>query len=178
VDLEKYINYLAATTLCQNWDGYNKNHYLVYDRQGSKKWFFLPWDLDRTLGDHWDWSFVRADLPIELGTRTSPGITGWNHVMDRFMSHPELRKRLADRLQQLLETEFTMEKLGPVIERIQSTIEADAVLDYRRWPNANGYGMYRDDQVPVAESIKGVKRFIENRRRFLLAELGRFRAKQ
>src|SRR5204862_4955072 len=43
LDLEKYINYLAATTLCQNWDGYSKNHFLVYNgrgsKSGSKKWF-------------------------------------------------------------------------------------------------------------------------------------------
>src|SRR5262249_43305219 len=110
---------------------------------------------------------------IELGTRSSPGITGWNHLMDRFMSHPDLRKRLADRLQQLLDTEFTIEKLGPVIDQMQAAVEVDAALDYRRWPNANR--MYRNDQVPHAESNKGVKRFIENRRRFLLAELPQFR---
>ncbi len=177
VDLEKYINYLAATTLCQNWDGYNKNHFLVYDAKGSKKWFLLPWDLDRALGDHWDWSFGRADLPIELGTHADPGVTGWNHLMDRFFSHPELRKRLADRLQQLLEIEFTLQKLGPVIDQMQAAVESEAPLDYRRWPS-HGNGMYRDDRVPVAQSIETVKRFIEDRRAFLLAELPRFRARQ
>jgi spore coat protein H len=178
VDLEKFINYLAATTLCQNWDGYNKNHFLVFDSMGSKKWSLLPWDLDRALGDHWDWSFGRADLPIALGTHAVPGVTGWNHLMDRFFSHPELRKRLADRIQQLLETEFTIEKLGPVIDQMQAAVEPEAPLDYRRWPNQNGFGMYRDDRVPVAQSIQVVRRFIEDRRAFLLAELPRFRAKQ
>src|SRR5262245_38729163 len=122
LDLEKYINYLAATTLCQNWDGYSKNHFLVYDGRGSKKWFVLPWDLDRSLGDYWDWSFGRADLPVELGTRAKPGVTGWNRLMDRFFSSPELRRRLADRLQQLLEKEFTIQKLGPVIDQMQAVI--------------------------------------------------------
>ena len=51
VDLEKYINYLAAGVLVQNWDCYDKNHFIVCDRKGSQKWFALPWDLDRTFGD-------------------------------------------------------------------------------------------------------------------------------
>ncbi|MBM3833892.1 MAG: hypothetical protein FJ403_11595 [Verrucomicrobia bacterium] len=84
VDLEQYINYLAATTLVQNWDGDNKNHFLVYDGRGSKKWFVVPWDFDRTLGDYWDWSFDKANLSIMLGTERAPGITGWNPWQDRF----------------------------------------------------------------------------------------------
>src|SRR5262245_55798302 len=73
VDLEKYINYLAATVLTQNWDGFNKNHFLVYEGGGSKKWFVVPWDLDRTFGDHWNWSFDVAELPVLLGTQQMPG---------------------------------------------------------------------------------------------------------
>jgi spore coat protein H len=175
LDLEKYINYLAATTLCQNWDGYSKNHFLVYDKRGSKKWFLLPWDLDRALGDHWDWSFGRADLPIELGTEVRPGVTGWNRLMDRFFSHPDLRRRLADRLQQLLEKEFTIEKLGPLIDEMQLAITPEAALDYRRWPNVNSTAWWRNDKLGLDKSIKGVKQFIEDRRAFLLSELPRFR---
>ena len=113
IDLDKYINYLAATTVCQNWDGYNKNHFLVYDKAGSKKWSVLPWDLDRALGDHWDWSFGRANLPIDLGTEQRPAVTSAsNKLMDRFFSNAELRKRLADRIQQLLDIRIHDRKAG------------------------------------------------------------------
>jgi len=37
VDLEKYINYLAVSVLIQNWDAYNKNHFIVYDGNGSTR---------------------------------------------------------------------------------------------------------------------------------------------
>ena len=176
VDLEKYINYLAATTLCQNWDGYNKNHFLVHDTKGSKKWFVIPWDLDRAIGDHWDWSFGRADLPIELGTQSSPAITGWNRMMDRFFSHPELRRRLADRLQQLIEKEYTIEKLGPIIDQWSATISSDAALDHKRWPNVQGMGWYRNDEESLEESMKVVKRFIEDRRKFVASQLPKLRS--
>src|SRR5262249_27389925 len=86
VDLDKYINYLAANALTQNWDGFNKNHFLVHDIEGSGKWFAVPWDLDRTLGDHWNQSFDEARLPLLLGTQHIPGVTGWNRLQDRFVS--------------------------------------------------------------------------------------------
>jgi spore coat protein H len=166
VDLEKYINYLAATTLCQNWDGYNKNHFLVYDANESKKWFVLPWDLDRSLGDHWDWSFGNARLPIELGTSRMPAITGWNRMHDRFFSDPTLRARFADRLQELLEKEFTTEKLHPVIDQLAADIAPEARLDRQIWPVA-------DPDVKSATLL--IKDFIKDRRAYLLQELPRFR---
>ena len=164
VDIEKYINYLAATVLVQNWDAFNKNHYLIYDRLGSKKWFVTPWDLDRTFGDHWEWSFDRADLPIMLGVRRTPGVTGWNRLQDRFLSDPEFRKRFLTRLAELLEKEFTTEKLFPVLDKLESDIGSDADLDRRRW-SSRGPGLHG--------GIAQVKRYIERRRAYLLAELNR-----
>lgn len=166
VDLEKYINYLAATTLLQHWDGYNKNHFLVCDGRGSQKWFVVPWDLDRTMGDHWDRSFDQANLPILLGTRQRPGVTGWNRLQDRFFSDATLRSRFADRLQELLEQEFTKEKLFPIVDRLESEIGADAALDRRMWPS----------QTPDLHSgIVQLKRFIERRRAYLLSEVPKLR---
>jgi len=162
VDLEKYINYLAATVLVQHWDGFNKNHYLVHDRNGSGKWFVLPWDLDRTLGDHWNRSFDRANLSILLGTRQLPSVTGWNRLQDRFLSEPTLRARFLDRLADLLEKEFTPAKLFPDLDRLESELGLDAALDRRRWPGPN---------EDLHTGIAGVKSFIERRRAFLLAEL-------
>ena len=166
VDLEKYINYLAATTLTQNWDGYNKNHFLVFDARGSGKWFVVPWDLDRTLGDYWDWSFDKADLPIVLGTRQKPGVTGWNRLQDRFFSEPALRARFFNRLAELLEKEFRTEKLFPFLDELESAIAADAARDRKRW------GGPADFHRGIAQ----VKQFIKDRRAYLLKEVARQRA--
>ena len=166
VDLDKYINYLAASVLLQNWDGFNKNHYLVYDGHGSRKWFVVPWDLDRTLGDHWSWSFSETRLPLLLGTRQSPGITGWNRMQERFFSDPTLRTRFFKRLAELLETEFTPEKLFPFLDRLESEIEPEAKLDRRRWPS-----QYADFHRGIAQ----VKTYVERRRAYLLAEIPKSR---
>jgi spore coat protein H len=162
VDLERYINYLAATVLIQHWDCFNKNHFLVYDRRGSEKWLVLPWDLDRTFGDHWNGSFERANLPILLGTQRLPGVTGWNRLQDRFLGEPSLRARFLDRLDHLLENEFTPEKLFPILDRLENEIRAEAALDRRRWPGPD---------EDLQSGIAGLKHYIQQRRAYLKREL-------
>ena len=162
IELEKYINYLAAGVLVQNWDCYDKNHFVVFDARGSQKWFSLPWDLDRTFGDHWHESFDSADLPILLGTRQKPRSASWNRLQDRFFSEPALRARFLDRLAELLEKEFTTDKLFPVLDRLESDIGPDAALDRRRWPGP------RED---LHTGIAGVKSYLGRRRAYLQREV-------
>jgi spore coat protein H len=163
VDLDKYINYLVASVLVQHWDAFNKNHFLLYDGRGSKKWSVVPWDLDRTFGDHWSHSFSAADLPLFLGTRRWPGVTGWNRLMDRFFSEPDLRVRFLKRLEELLRTEFTTEKLFPVVDRLESEIGAEAALTSLAGPG-------RGSRTGIA-----ALRYIERRRTYLLGELRNLR---
>ena len=169
VDLERYINYLAATILIQHWDCLNKNHFLVYDGRVSKKWFVVPWDLDRTFGDHWHGSFNYAQLPILLGTQPLPGPTGWNRLEARFFSEPTLQSRLLKRLAELLEKEFTTEKLFPILDRLETDIAAEATLDRARWPSPTS---------DLHTGIADVKNYIKHRRAYLLTEMGRLREDQ
>jgi len=162
VDLEKYINYLAATVLVQHWDCCNKNHFLLYDGRGSKKWWVVPWDLDRTFGDHWVGGFDEAGLPILLGTRQMPGTTGWNRLEDRLLSEPVLRARFLKRLRELLDKEFTTEKLYPILDQLEKQITATAALDRKRWPSPT---------PSLHNGIEQVKSYIKRRHAFLLSEL-------
>ncbi len=166
VDLDRYINYLAATTLLQHWDSYNKNHFIVYDGGKSKKWFLVPWDLDRTMGDHWNWNFEETNLSPWLGTEREPGVTGWNRMADRFFSSPALKARYVARLKQLLETEFTPDKLFPVLDAFEQQIEVVAKRDRARWPGTD---------PDLKAGIQGVKNYITKRRGFLLGELARLK---
>ncbi|HTI73323.1 MAG TPA: CotH kinase family protein [Candidatus Limnocylindria bacterium] len=166
VNLDFYIDYLAGCVLVQHWDGFNKNHFVVYDAGDTHKWFIMPWDLDRTFGDWWDMSFSHYDAPILLGTQASPGITGWNRLEERFMADPVLRARFLKRLEELLEAEFTTDKLFPLIDQIAAAIAKDAPEDRRRWPNHAG---------DLRNGVQGVKRFIEQRRAFLKGEIPKLR---
>lgn len=166
VDVDRLVNYLAAGVLVQNWDAYNKNHHLVHDIEGSGKWFPTPWDVDRTLGDHWNGSFEAFDLPVLLGTRGLPGVTGWNRLADNFLRIPAYRARFLNRLEALLEQEFTPAKLYPFIDRWSSLIAQDASLDRARWRGGD-----RTFQAGIVQ----LKKFIEKRRMFLLREIAELR---
>jgi len=169
VDLDRYINYLAGCVLVQHWDGFNKNHFLAYDGQKSQKWFTVPWDLDRTFGDHWNGSFSFHRLPVLLGTRELPATTGWNRLMDRFLAEPTLRARFLDRLQNLLEKEFTTEKLFPILDQLESDIGPEAALDRERW-GGGGSNLHN--------GIAQLKTFVKRRRAFLLEEIPKLRQVQ
>ncbi|MEO8429156.1 MAG: CotH kinase family protein [Verrucomicrobiota bacterium] len=166
VDVEKYISYLAANALVQNWDCFNKNHFLVHDDPGSQKWFAVAWDLDRTFGDHWHGSFDNAQLPLLHGTQPLPGPTGWNRMANRFLGDTTLRIRFLDRLEELLEKEFTKQKLFPVLDQFESQIAPEAARDRARWPGAT---------ADLHSGIAGVKSYIERRRSYLLREVARMR---
>jgi hypothetical protein len=87
------------------------------------------------------------------------------------MNDPSLRLKLLDRLQELLQTEFTENKLFPVLDTLEADIARDAALDRQRWPPMGpGYDLHR--------GIAQVKGFIQSRRAYLLSELPRLRASQ
>ncbi len=162
VDIPTYINYLCASALTQNWDAYNKNHFLAFDTQGSGKWYAIPWDLDRTLGDHWHGGFSKYNLAVLMGTRRIPGATGWNRLQERFFESPELTRRFFERLGVLLESTFTEKRLWPRIDQLGREIALAARLDRQRWGGGGS---------DFPSGLEGVKQFIADRRGFLRSEL-------
>lgn len=169
VDVDRLVNYLAAGALVQNWDCFNKNHHLVHDVGGSGKWFPTPWDVDRTFGDHWSWSFDAFDLPALLGTQRFPGVTGWNRMAEKFLAHPAYRSRFLDRLEVLIQTEFTPEKLYPIIDRWAAQMAGDVTVDRARW---GGEGS------SFNAGIVQLKVYIERRRTFLGREITALRKRE
>jgi spore coat protein CotH len=161
VDLPRYTSYLAACAFIQHWDAYNKNHYILHDPT-TKKWFMVPWDTDRTLGDHWDGAFDRANLPVLMGIKKYPGVTGWNRLQDRFFSEPRLKKMFLDRLDELLRTELTEEKLFPLIAANFSKSLPLYEQDRRKWGGPRGR---------LEDGVVELKTYIRERRAFLMKEL-------
>jgi len=168
VDLDKYINYLAVGVLVQHWDCFNKKHFLACASGDVQKWFVIPWDLDRTFGDHWRGGFDYAQFPVLLGTRELPGTTGWNRMEDRFFSDPVLRSRFLERLGELLTKEFTPEKLFPALDRLESEIGPEAKMDRERWPSSSS---------DLHRGVAQLKNYITQRRAYLLDELPRLKGK-
>ena len=87
----------------------------------------------------------------------------------RFFGDMGLRLRFLNRLEELLEKEFTTEKLFPVLDRLESDISADAALDRARWPGPT---------PDLHRGIAQVKSYIKRRRAFLQGEVARMRRSQ
>ena len=111
-------------------------------------------------------SFDETQLPVMLGRRMSPGVTGWNRLEERFFSEPTLRLQFLNRLSELLENEFTTAKLFPVLDQLEAEITPAAELDRVRWPSPAG---------DLRAGIAGVRSFIERRRAYLQEEIPRLR---
>ena len=127
----------------------------------------IPWDLDRTLGDHWRGRFDSYKLSALLGTRRFPAVTGWNRMMDKFLTHPKLRRLYLDRIEETLKTNFTAEKLDKRIDALARALETTADADVKRWGKVGPVNWRRQ--------IKEVKKYIRNRRDFLNSELAKIR---
>jgi|GEM_PF-1929169 len=85
----------------------------------------------------------------------------------------KLRTQFLNRLEELLEKEFTIEKLFPILDRLESEIAAEATLDRSKWGYAPNYrrGGGEAGAADYPAGIAQVKNFIEQRRAFLLREI-------
>ncbi len=79
-NVPEFINYYAVNMCIQNWDGFFNNHSIYHDLRPGGKWGIIPWDEDKTWGDHdgasssYDW----YDRAIQL-TTVPPTGSGLGH---------------------------------------------------------------------------------------------------
>jgi hypothetical protein len=136
LDVERYVNYLAATALIHHWDSVTRNFFWCLDGL-TKKWTVIPWDLDRTWGDHFEGRWIVHDAPLAAGTEQHPIQWGervwWNRLRDRFLSVPAFRTRLEVRIGHLTHTAFDAKTVGARIERLGDDARAETLLDSQRW---------------------------------------------
>ncbi|NCF93042.1 MAG: hypothetical protein GWQ05_19130 [Verrucomicrobiaceae bacterium] len=159
VDLKHYTNYLCANAVIQHWDSYSKNHYIA-KQSPSNQWLVIPWDVDRTFGDDWNWRFDLYDLSPFHGAREHQGPTGWNRLMDAYWKTPSLRKRYLERLNDVLSETFTEERLYPRIDQLAESLEEVGTEDFNHWGKMGGARSWQ-------HSVNDVKTFIKRRRALL-----------
>jgi hypothetical protein len=138
LDMDRYLRYLAATTLVSHWDSVARNVYWCLDTAGAKRWLAIPWDADRTWGDHEEGGWLVPMQPSFLGTRDRPlhehGRDGWNKIRDRVLAVPALRARYEGTLAEAVASVLRPEVLSREIDQALAAIEPDALRDRERWP--------------------------------------------
>ena len=185
-DVESFASYYAVCQCNSNWDGFFNNHYLFHDTEGNGKWEILAWDNDKTWGSYDSGSPDRSwyDFPLTSGMNGdrppvrrgfgffSGGRTPWWRPPGFFsgplLAQPDFRGEFLTRLETICNEVFTEEAFLPVIdaleERLRPHIPRRAALR-RESPDAA--------LARFEEEMEAFRRYLKNRRAFLLRELAR-----
>jgi hypothetical protein len=179
-DVEEVISHYAVRTLISDWDGFFNNYFLYHDIKGAKKWTFYPWDEDKTWGEYdgWEGGGVLYNMPLTFGAEgdhpgsgQSDGPFGgawWRPggVISRpLLANPIFRKHFHCRLKELLQTEFTEERLFPLLEQNREYLKEEMAFraQLRRDNPASA-------QKQLEANITTFKEFITKRRQWLLKQ--------
>ena len=135
--VNSYLKALAVETLVAHWDNYgiNQNNYYLYENPEDELIYYIPYDLDNTLGvDFFDVDW--ADYPIYEWYRDDRPLT------KRIMEVEAFREEYTRILDDLLRNHFSPGQLFSKIDQIKSMIQEAAEQDeYRTYD----YGFTIDD---------------------------------
>lgn len=178
LDLDRYLRYLAVTILLHHWDSVNRNFTWCFDRD-RLRWEVIPWDLDRTWGDHYEGLWLVSRSSIALGTRARPiswgGRRWWNRVRTAVLEQPPLVERLRAILAELTEREFTVERIGARARELVALARPEILADAARWKSYTSRYDGRLVEKPrteghVERELVRLETFVASRRRFLRAQ--------
>lgn len=190
-DVPQVIDYYAVNMLLSHWDGYFNNYFLYHDTGGSGRWTMYPWDQDKACGSYDGQPPGRlfAELPLDYGSWNSkaPGWTnakqpetfmeyygmagasrwwrqpGW--LSGPMLANPKFRAHFLARVKQLVETEFTEEKLNPILDSYAGLLAGEV-----RFKTETRGGNPDAGTQQLQEDVQLLKGFIQDRRKFLLAD--------
>lgn len=193
-DVVQAVNYFAVNTVLSHWDGFFNNYFTYHDTGGTGRWTMYPWDQDQTWGvvNMRGRSDVFCDLPITFGMDgdappgrkpgatereqrfgPGPGFGGrgamwWRppgYFSGPLLANAQFRKLFLARTKEILETVYTEEGFGPVIDALGEHLKPEARLRA---------GLLQQEPDRAAQSLEqNVQRLHEHlkkRREFLLAQ--------
>lgn len=187
LELDDYITWMVLDSFIVNHTHQDARSYLIYSRE-TGKWTFVPWDLNNALS-----LYNRKTLHTNQGVKRDyphPGFSGydpkvyelyvhrrddlgyadmlptWSTLTTRILDDPKLRAQYIRRMRELLETRLTEEKLGARIDKMHALL-APFILPGQDGKVADPYV----SPAHAAESAKYLRRFVRERRAWLLAHL-------
>jgi spore coat protein CotH len=190
-NVEELINYFVVNMCIQNWDGFFNNFFTYHDTGKTGKWEMYPWDEDKTWGDYdgasplYDWYEMPLTMgmngdrspPVNSGSRANNmhgpfgGVSWWRapgYFSGPLLANPEFRKRFLTRLREVCTTVFTEEKFMPVIDAMEQRLEPEVRVRaqaMRQSPEAAERAFHSD--------MQSFRKQLQNRRKFILAELNK-----
>ena len=180
-DVEQVVNHYAVRTLISDWDGFFNNYWLYHDVNGTGKWTFYPWDEDKTWGEFDGWEQKGLyNMPLTYGAEgdhppgepagrpsTSYGFRQWwragGYVSRPLLANTAFRKMFLARVKELLATEFTQERLFPLVDAFRERL-SDEVRLRAQVKNEDP----AQHEKRFESNLASLKEFITKRRQWLL----------
>jgi hypothetical protein len=188
-DVEEMLTHYAVRMLLSDWDGFFNNYYLYHDLTGTKKWTLYPWDQDQTWGDPGMGTInnLLYNMPLTFGAEgdkpsgwkgdkpptgfLGPGMGGamwWRpggYVSKPLLANPTFRKLFLARLKELLGSEFTEDRLFPLVDQLR-----DRLQDEVRFRAEASKEDPNRAQQRFESNLASLKEFVTKRRQWLLEQ--------
>ena len=149
VDLDQFMRFWAMETLLSHWDGYsyNQNNVYLYLDPSSDRFHFIPWGTDGVM--------IVNSFPLPGGRRTPTSVLAKAQLPHRLFEHSDGRKLYYRQLDDLLEFVWDEEAIQAEIDRMRALL-LSSVPEGRR--------------TVFSDQIRGVERFVRERRSAIRAE--------
>ncbi len=176
--VDDFVNYYAVNMCIQNWDGFFNNYFVYREPGADGRWGIIPWDEDKTWGDHdganasYDWYTMPLTMGMggdhprgggddSRGLGFDPG-TWWRPpgvFSGPLLANPEFRRRFKARLREICNTIFTEESMEAPISRLERNLESES-------PG-------RASGERFQNLVQSFRRQVQHRRKFILQELSK-----
>ena len=160
IDVDNFFTYMALQFYIDNTDWPGNNVRLWTTRDGRGRWRWVPYDLDggfdiRHEGPH------RNLVSKVLGNREAQFKPFWiTFIFQRLLQNQGLEQRFVQRMQDLLNTEFSPPQVLQQIQKMASTLGPEIDRHIRRRGGSDSLGYVSFDSVDSwAENIDVMKRF-------------------
>lgn len=151
VDVTTYIHWLIGVLCTQNYDGFTHN-YALYRNSETGLFAMIPWDYDGTWG---------RDYRAKPMNYNYVPIHGFNTLTARILDVAEFRQYYQQKLGEILESEFTVNYLAPIINRLYESLRPHVIEDPYKAKAISDF-----DREP-----EYIIEFIRKRNRYLLENL-------
>ena len=136
VDMARMANFLAMLFITSGMDCCYKNYYAQHNLH-TDQWWYMPWDIDLTLGRNWTGNYFDDRMFPENPLYRGRG----NLLIDALYALPEFdemylrrTRTLMDTLMQRNDTPYADRYLENEADRMLAHIGNDGVLDAAAWP--------------------------------------------
>jgi len=156
INVDSYLDYLAAMQLTGDWDHVGHNYYM-YRSPDSPVWELIPKDFDQ--------AFYQTTLSLLKGVKTTPrqSINTYNVLTSRLLTVPLFRQQYVNKIAELLATQFTPALLNPRINSQHQAVLEDTHRDV--------YKHFREDNTGFDASPAALQDFVTQRIAYINANL-------